>query len=138
MKLRLTVISAITSTLISFSWHHLTVFPSNDVVVNQRVTLLCELDSDTDPPFLAIFYIQPPYSRLCALEPRTGVCKNTTDPCRTLYNASCPSNTRYSIQVNVSQNWNNVSVVCQSLFDQSNRVIFFVRGILLITLSCSM
>ena len=106
---------------------NLTVIPSSNVDVNQSVTLLCDISPE--PPFLfAIFRLQNPASTLCLLEPNNGGCKNTTDPCRIQYNASCPSDTKYSIQVYVPSNWNGVSVICQSLFDDSNSVTFFVKG----------
>lgn len=110
----------------------LTVIPSNDVKVNQSVELQCELDTIPSPPVIVSFKIQSPSSNVCTLEPNYGECQNTSDPCITRYNASCPSTTRYSIQVIVPSNWNNVSVVCQTLYQKSNSAVFFVEGIFLI------
>ncbi|XP_022287174.2 nephrin-like [Crassostrea virginica] len=105
----------------------LTVIPSNDVKVNHSVELQCELDTNPSPPVIVSFNIQSPSSTFCTLEPNNGECQNTEDPCITRYNASCPSSTRYSIQVIVPSNWNTVSVVCQSLYQKSNSVVFFVE-----------
>lgn len=110
----------------------LTVIPSNVVAVNQSVTLQCELDPNPLFPIVVSFRIESPSSTLCQLEPSNGVCKKTTDPCGTLYNASCPSDTRYSIQVTVSKKWNNVAVACQTVYNRSNIVVFSVKGIVLI------
>ena len=111
---------------------NLTVIPSSYVDVNQSVTLLCNIGPE--PPFLlfASFRLQNPASTLCSLEPNNGGCKNTTDPCRIQYNASCPSDTKYSIQVYVPSDWNGVSVICQSLLENSNSVTFFVKGTVMI------
>lgn len=97
---------------------------------NQNVTLQCELDPDPIPPIIVSFIVDS--SALCQLEPSNGVCKTSTNLCRSLYNASCPSDTRYSIQVNVSRAWSGSSVVCQTIYNQSNRVVFSVKGISLI------
>lgn len=110
----------------------LRVIPSNVVSVNQSVTLQCELDPNPLFPIVVSFRIDSPSTILCHLEPSNGVCKKTTDPCGTLYNASCPSDTRYRIQVTVSKNWNDVPVVCQTLYNRSNKVVFSVKGIVLI------
>ena len=117
---------------------NLTVTPSSDVAVNQTVTLLCELDPNPPQPIAVFFSLQSPIYTLCALEPNNGVCKNTTDSCRTIYNATCPSDTRYSLQMAVPQSWNNMAVLCQTLYEKSNNVIFSVKGIVLIKWSCSM
>nr|XP_022287393.1 hemicentin-1-like isoform X3 [Crassostrea virginica] len=103
----------------------LTVIPSNDVAENQTVTLQCELDPNPIPPFIVSFFVKS--STLCQLEPSNGVCRNTTDPCRIIYNAFCPSETRYSIQVNVTRAWSGASVVCQTIYEQSNKVVFSVK-----------
>lgn len=90
--------------------------------------LQCELDTNPSLPIIVSFEIQPPSSTLCTLEPNNRECQNTSDPCITRYSASCPSTTKYSIQVTVSSNWNDVFVVCQSLYKKSNSVVFFVEG----------
>nr|XP_022289451.1 hemicentin-1-like isoform X3 [Crassostrea virginica] len=109
----------------------LTVIPSNDVAVNQNVTLQCELDSNPPSPIVVSFRVTSSNTTLCQLQPITGVCKNTIPLflCSFLYkfNASCPSTTRYNIQVTVPSSWNNVSVICHTRYRQSNRVLFFVR-----------
>ena len=105
----------------------LTVIPSYDVEENQNVTLQCELDPGPIPPIVVSFSINS--SILCQLEPSNGVCKNTTAHCKTTYTASCPSDTRYSIQVNVTRAWSGSSVVCQTLYEQSNIVVISVKGI---------
>nr|XP_022286587.1 hemicentin-1-like isoform X2 [Crassostrea virginica] len=103
----------------------LTVIPSNDVAENQTVTLQCELDPNPIPPIIVSFSVKS--STLCQLEPSNGVCRNTTDSCRIIYNAFCPSETRYSIQVNVTRAWSGASVVCRTVYEQSNKVVFSVK-----------
>ncbi|XP_078316005.1 cell adhesion molecule 2-like isoform X3 [Crassostrea virginica] len=106
---------------------NLTITPSRNVEVNQSVTLHCELDPNPPPPVVVIFSLQSPFTTLCVVEPWNGECKNTPDPCRNLYNASCPSDTRYSIQVKVPMDWNGASVVCETFFERSNSIIFSVN-----------
>ena len=109
---------------------NLTITPSRNVDVNQSVTLHCELDPNPPPPVVVIFSLQSPSTTLCAMEPWNGVCKKTPDPCRNLYNASCPSDTRYSIQLRVPMDWNGASVVCETFLERSNSVVFSVKGML--------
>nr|XP_022323489.1 hemicentin-1-like isoform X2 [Crassostrea virginica] len=101
----------------------LTVTPSNEVAVNQRVTLLCEFDSN---PYVAQFNIISQTNPFCQLEEKGGVCM--TADCSIGYNLSCPSNTRYSIQVTVPQSWNGESVRCQSVIngEKSSNITFRV------------
>nr|XP_022323491.1 hemicentin-1-like isoform X2 [Crassostrea virginica] len=101
----------------------LTVTPSNEVAVNQRMTLLCEFDSN---PIVAQFNIISRLSSFCQLEGTGGTCL-TTD-CSIGDNASCPSNTRYSLQVTVPQSWNGETVFCQSAVssEKSNNITFRV------------
>nr|XP_022323486.1 hemicentin-2-like isoform X4 [Crassostrea virginica] len=101
----------------------LTVTPSNEVAVNQRVTLLCEFDSN---PVVAQFNKVPQTNPFCQLAEKGGACM-TTD-CSIGYNLSCPSNTRYSIQVTVTQSWNGETVFCQgaAINEPSNNITFRV------------
>lgn len=103
----------------------LTITPSNEVAVNQRVTLLCEFDSD---PYVAQFNIISQASTFCQLEESGGTCLKTS--CSIGYNVSCPSNKRYSIQVTVPQSWNGETVFCQSAIssEKSNNITFQVTG----------
>ena len=103
----------------------LKVHPSNDVAVNQPVTLLCELDSN---PIILTFKIESETDNFCVLESKNGMC--ITSSCSVGFNANCPSNTRYSIQVLVPQSWNGESVFCQSVpsGQRSNAIIFRVTG----------
>ena len=124
-------------------WHisdgiTLTVIPSNRVTVNQTVTLQCMLDPNPTPPVYVFFEIQSPHSTVCSLEPSFGVCKNTPNPCIDMYSASCPSDTQYSIQVTVPWDWNEKSVACRTVYNQSNTVIFSVMGKVFFKLFCSM
>lgn len=106
----------------------LTVKPSNNVAVNQSVTLQCNEDPNESTPLVVIFRIQTQGITLCVLEPTDGACRNTTNPCITRYNASCAGPTRYSIQVTVPKDWNGMSVDCQTLIARSNSIVFFVTG----------
>lgn len=100
----------------------LNVTPSNEVTVNQKVTLLCEFDSN---PIVAQFNIESHFSSFCQLD-RT--CDSTI--CSSVYNASCPSDTQYNIQVTVPRSWNGESVFCQSAVGgrRSNSINFRVTG----------
>ena len=86
------------------------------------------LDPNPTPPVYVSFDIQSPHSTVCSLEPSFGVCKNTPKSCIDVYNASCPSDTLYGIQVTVPQDWNKKSVVCRTVYNQSNTVVFYVMG----------
>lgn len=96
------------------------VTPSNEVTVNQKVTLLCEFDSN---PIVAVFNIDSQI--FCQLD---GTCDSTA--CSSVYNASCPSDTQYNIQVTVPQSWNGKSVFCQSAAggEKSNSINIHVTG----------
>nr|XP_022287398.1 basement membrane-specific heparan sulfate proteoglycan core protein-like isoform X2 [Crassostrea virginica] len=107
----------------------LTVLPSSSVKVNQSVTLQCELDANSSSPPIVSFEIQSPFSSICTLDSSHGECRNTSDPFVNIFNTSCPSTTRFIIQVIVPSNWNNVSVLCQSLSKKSNNVVFIVKDI---------
>lgn len=104
----------------------LTVSPSNIIEVNEVVTLQCELDTNPLSPIIARFAANR--NTLCVLEPKNGSCKNTTDPCLTQYKAFCPSETVFTIQVNVSMTWNGGSIYCDSIYSRSNTVNFTVIG----------
>lgn len=105
----------------------LTASPSNIIEVNEVVTLQCELDTNPLPPIIARFAVSQ-RNTLCVLEPKSGSCKNTTDPCLTQYKAFCPSETVFTIQVNVSMTWNGGSIYCDSIYSRSNTVNFTVIG----------
>uniref|UniRef100_K1Q702 Uncharacterized protein n=1 Tax=Magallana gigas TaxID=29159 RepID=K1Q702_MAGGI len=104
----------------------LTVSPSNDVEVNQTVTLRCELDPNPKPPITVSFEINY-LAKLCLLEHSNGKCITTPDTCVTGNNASCHNETLYSLQVSVPWNWNGASIYCQSLFSKSELVVFDVK-----------
>lgn len=103
----------------------LTVSPSNDVEVNQTVTLTCELDPNPTPPIIVFFVNNS--TVLCTLEHRNGTCFDTLTKCETAYNASCSNETLYSIQVTVPWNWSGVAVDCKTFYNRSNLVVFTVK-----------
>eukprot|EP00105_Crassostrea_gigas_P024740 XP_011445100.2 PREDICTED: uncharacterized protein LOC105340627 [Crassostrea gigas] len=105
----------------------LTVSPSNDVEVNQTVTLTCQLDPNPYPPVIVAF-ANNFTDILCSLEYSNGKCINTSDACLTGYNASFHNETLYSLQVPVSWNWNGLSLYCQNLTSKSNSVLLDVKG----------
>ena len=109
----------------------MTVSPSNDVAVNQSVTLHCQLGPNPFQPIVANFeYNNNSHkNQLCTLEPDKGVCKNTSNTCRDRYNANCPSDTQFSIQLNVPREWNGNNVICRSAYNKSDPVVFYVKGI---------
>ena len=94
------------------------------------MTLQCELDANSSAAPIVSFEIQSPFSTICTLDANHGECRNTSDPHVNIFNASCPSTTRCNIQVIVPLNWNNVAVLCQSLYKKSNNVVFFVDGMI--------
>lgn len=104
----------------------MTVIPSNDVEVNQTVTLRCDLDPNPKPPIIVSFVINS--TVLCTLEPRNGTCFDTLTKCETPYNASCSNETLYSMQVTVPWNWSGVAVDCKTFYNRSNLVVFTVKG----------
>lgn len=105
----------------------MTVIPSNDIEVNQTVTLRCELDPNPKPPIIVSFENNFT-EKLCFLEHSHGKCITTPDTCVTGYNASCHNETLYSLQVSVPWKWNGASIYCQTLFSKSELVVFSVKG----------
>lgn len=106
----------------------ITATPSNNVRVNEVVTLTCELDPNPIPPVIVQFHIDQ-VEILCTLEPQNGKCKNTTDTCLNMYNASCPTIRTFSLRFRFPQKWNGISVYCSSFFGNSeNKVNFTVTG----------
>lgn len=105
----------------------LTVIPSNDVEVNQTVTLRCDLDPNPTPPIIVSFKNNFT-EKLCFIEHSHGKCITTPDTCVTGYNASCHNETLYSLQVSVPWKWNGASFYCQTLFSKSELVAFSVKG----------
>ena len=100
----------------------MTVTPSNDVAENQRVTLLCEFDSN---PYVVSFKEISESVPFCQLD---ATCDSTN--CKIGQSPSCPSDTQYSIQVTVPRSWNGESVFCQSAIngEKSNTITFRVTG----------
>ncbi|XP_078323846.1 neural cell adhesion molecule 1-like isoform X4 [Crassostrea virginica] len=109
----------------------LTVLPSSNVAVNQTMTLRCELEPNPTLPIVVYFEKRNSISSspeiLCSLEPQSGVCKNSADDCRIRYNASCPSDTLYIIQVKVLQTWNGQSISCRTVYTKSELVVISVK-----------
>lgn len=105
----------------------LTVSPSNDVEVNQTVTLTCELDPYPSTPIIVSFENNFT-EKLCFLEHSNGTCITTSDTCVTGYNASCHNEALYSLQVDVPWNWNGASIYCRTQFSKSELVVFAVKG----------
>ncbi|XP_078319154.1 uncharacterized protein LOC144620908 [Crassostrea virginica] len=108
----------------------LTVIPSGLFAENQSVTLQCELNPKPPTPIVVSFIIRlstSNQSSLCALEPSNGICKETPNPCRITYHASCPNDTLYIIHVAISRNWNGASVFCQSRKNWGNSVVISVK-----------
>ena len=109
----------------------LKVIPSGLFAENQSVTLQCELNPNPPTPIVVSFIIRlssSNQSSLCALELSNGVCKETPNPCRITYNASCPNDTLYKIHVAVSRSWNGASVFCKTRYNWGDSVVFSVKG----------
>lgn len=106
----------------------ITATPSNNVRVNEVVTLTCELNPNPVPPVVAKFFIDK-FEVMCTLEPQNGKCKDTGDICLNMYNASCPTITTFSLRFRFPQKWNGISVDCSSTYSRSeNEVNFTVTG----------
>lgn len=106
----------------------ITATPSNNVRVNEVVTLTCELNPNPTPPVVVNFFIDK-LEVLCTLEPQNGKCKDTGDICLNMYNASCPTITTFSLRFRFPQKWNGISVDCSSYYSRSeNKVNFTVTG----------
>lgn len=95
------------------------------------MTLTCELNPNPTSPVVVKFNYEKDGNSevLCTLEPQNGKCKDTTDICLNTYNASCPTNTTFSLRFPFPQAWNGVSIFCSSFYSLSeNKINFTVTG----------